>query len=289
MKRLVCAVLVTLGLLLALPTSSVSALGLKLAPLDYKTTLKAREHQQGFIDISNPSAQTVTVKTGVQAFKQIDNDGGLQFYDDKQVTDGVQLDMSSFDLGPRQALRMMFQIDANKLPTGDVFAAIFFTTEPKEPQSGVGQLVRVGTLLSIINQTPGQRSAEVTHLSIPLVQLSGTIDGSYSIKNTGRQNSGFYPTVSVSSWPGGPTKQVVSSLVFGGRERANDFTYQAGIGIHVVQIAYGNSKKSQVVITLTPWMIVFIAMIILLIAIELILLKRRRSQAHKKTPSTPAK
>jgi hypothetical protein len=258
----------------------VNALGLKVAPLEYKTTLQEDERKQGFIDISNPSTQPVSVKTSVQAFKQINNQGGLQFFEDKHIEKGITLDLSKFELGPRQAVRMPFVIDGTNLPAGDVYAAVFFTTEPKKKTNGVGQLVRVGTLLSIVNKTPGQRSAELTKLQLPFVQLNENASGSYSIKNSSSAG-GFYPEVSITSWPGGEDKKVQSSLLFSGHERSNDFTINTGYGIHLVEVSYGSSKKSAWVITAAPWMIMLLGVIIIIGLVELILIKKRRKLVRK--------
>ena len=276
-----------------IPHHGASALGLKVAPLEYKTTLKEGEQKQGFVDVSNPSSQIVSVRTSVQAFKQIDDDGGLQFYDDQAVAAGVKPELETFELGPREALRVFFTIDGNILPEGDIYAALFLTTEPKQAQNGLGQLVRVGTILSIVNKTPGDRSAKVTGLTLPFLQLSDTLNGTYRIKNTGKEGTGFYPTVRAVSLPGSTTKNVESSLVFGGRERSNDFTLSSGYGIHNVEIGYGDSKKSQWVIAVAPWMLIGLLLVIVVVGIELLLLKKRRKSKPKKHskshPSTPEK
>lgn len=284
MRVFVFAILFGIGMLSFFMPSNVSALGLKVAPLEYKTTIRASEVKQGFVDVSNPSSLAVTVKVNVQAFKQIDDDGGLQFYDDTQIQSGITPEMSDIELGPREAVRLFFTISGDKLPEGDVFAALFFTTDPKQAQSGVGQQVRVGTLLSLINKTPGDRSAEITKLNIPFFQLSSTVSGAYSVKNTASGTTGFYPTVKVSSWPAKTPKDVQSSLVFGGRERSNDFTYATGFGIHRLDVSYGDNKKSQWVVTIAPWMIILSLLIILIVGIELLLLKKRRKNRLKKTP-----
>ncbi len=265
---------------------TTSALGLKIAPLEYKTTLKKDERQQGFIDVSNPSSVPVTAQASVQAFKQINDDGGLQFYDDKQVQSGITLELTTIEMGAREAVRVAFTVNGSSLPEGDVYAAIFFTTDPKEPRNGVGQSVRVGTILSIINTTPGQRRAEVTKLDVPLVQFSDTASGAYSIKNTGNGSTGFYPTVKISGWPGGRPKTVEGSLLFAGRERSNDFSYASGFGIHRIEVAYGDSKKSRWVVSVAPWMLVLSLLVLLIILIELMLLKKRRTSAQKSPRST---
>ena len=275
MKPLFTSIIISLVIAM-MPGLPVEALGLKVAPLEYRSTLKDGEVQQGFVDVSNPSAQSITVKASVQAFKQIDDQGGLQFYDDQQVSAGVKLDVTSADLGPREALRLYFDIDSKALPEGEVFAAIFLTTDPKQPRNGVGQLVRVGTLLSIINKTPSEHSAEITKVTLPFVQLSNTVKGTYSIKNTGTEGTGFYPKVNVSSRPWGSNQQLEASLLFGGRERTNDFSVNAGLGLRYVEVSYGASKKGQWVVTVAPWMLIVALLILLVIGMEFALFRRRR-------------
>ena len=259
----------------------VSAAGLKVAPLEYKATLKENERKQGFVDVSNPSSQAVSVRSSVQAFRQINDDGGLQFYSDAQTESAIKTDISTFELGPREAVRVFFSIDAKGLPEGDVYAALFFSTEPVKPTNGVGQQVRVGTILSIINQTPGSRNAVVSSLSLPLLQLSDTLKGEYRIKNTGPKNTGFYPTVEVSSWPNGEARQIEGPLVFGGRERTSDLSYRTGYGIHRIDVRYGQSTSSRWVIAIAPWMIVAALLLLVVTGIELLLLKRRRKSLNK--------
>lgn len=293
MIRYLAAFFVFIGLGIVFTSADASALGLKIAPLEYKTTLKQDEVKQGFIDVSNPSSQAVNVRTSVQTFRQIDDDGGLQFFDDEQIASGIKLEVQTFELGPREAFRIFFTIDGKALPEGDVYAAIFFTTDPKQPRNGVGQLVKVGSILSIVNKTPGERKAIVTGISLPFIQLSTTVSGTYDIKNTGREGSGFYPTVNVTSWPSNQSKKLESSLVFGGRQRSNDFKYDTGFGIHRVEVVFGDSKKGQWVVTIAPWMLVLILLVIVVVGVELLLLKRRRKSSkkrpHKNTSLTPEK
>lgn len=287
MMKLFVLGLISASLVAVLATVPTNAQGLKIAPLEYKTTLAANEQQTGAIDISNPTGQSIHVRVNVQAFKQIDNNGGLQFYDDERIARGIRLERTELDLGAREAFRLSFRIDGTALPTGDVYAAIFFTTDPSMPRNGVGQLVRVGTILSIVNKTPGPRSALVTNVNIPFLQFSDTIQGTYTVKNTGPSDTGFYPTVDLAAWPGVKSHTADSSLVFGGRERENDFQFVTGFGIHYVTVSYDGSRKGQWVVTLAPWMLLAIIVIMLIVGIELLLLKRRRGSGHKITDATP--
>lgn len=226
----------------------MSALGLKVAPLDYTVTLKKGEKQKGFVDLSNPAGVKVRVKTSVQAFRQTDDRGSLTFFDDEQVSAGIKLDLDEFELGPREAVRMYFQVDSTKLPQGDVFAAIFFTTQPIKQGAGVTELLRLGTILSITNGTPGERKAEVVELSLPAVQFGDTIRGTYLVRNTGdpQKSTGFYPTVEVAVEPFRKELVQRGRLVFAGRTRENSFEIQSSrIGFYKVSASYLDSSKEQ--------------------------------------------
>src|SRR5689334_4309658 len=116
MKKLLL-VFILFGFLTTLLTSEVAnAATLRIAPLQYRTTLKKGETKKGFVDVNNPSNTTVRIVTQVQAFTQIDNNGGLQFYDNEQVAQGIKPDLSTFDLGAKETLRLYFSVDGTKLP-----------------------------------------------------------------------------------------------------------------------------------------------------------------------------
>lgn len=256
----------------------VSAQGLKIAPLEYKTNLKKDEKKKGFIDISNPSGQVLRTSVSVQAFRQVDDNGGLQFYDDPLVQRGITTNLDTLTLKPREAYRIFFTVDGRRLPQGDVYAAVFFSTAPKLPKSGVGQQVRVGTLLSIVNQTPGERDAEITGLVVPFLQFTDSITGSYTVKNTGDPEKGFYPTVNISSWPNGSKKQDNASLVFGQRSRTNDFSYTTGLGFHRITASYQNSSKYAWVLVLNPGIAIALLLVLIVVVAELILWRRRKKR-----------
>jgi len=280
-----CAVLLS-----CLMVAPVGALSLKVAPLEYRTELKVGEKKKGFIDISNPTTQTVSVVTSAQAFKQVDDSGTLRFYDDEQLSAGVQLDLDSFELGPRQAVRMYFQLDGTKLPSGDVYGAVFFTIDPKLPKNGVGQTIRVGTLLSIVNGTPGSREADVAGLSIPFLVIGDTIHGSYRIKNTAREGTatGFYPEVALSSLPFGEKKTQLSTLVFAGRTRENSFSLKLPLfGFYRIKAAYGDSSKSQWIFVAHPVaLIISVVLLLTLVMATKTVIRRRKGSTRAPTNTT---
>lgn len=249
---------------------SVGAISLRVAPLEYRTSLKQGEKKKGFIDVSNPSDQKVIVKTSAQAFKQIDDQGTIQFFDEERIAEGFMLDLDEFELGPKEAVRMYFLLDSTKLPSGDVFGAIFFTTNPTKATAGVGQAVKLGTILSVVNGTPGARQAAVTDLKVPFLHFNSDVQGSYSIKNTANPDkaTGFYPQVRLSTAPLGDTKEVSGKLVFAGRTRTNDFSLKLPpLGIYRVSAAYGSSSQSQWVVVAHPVALVIIAALLVVASI----------------------
>lgn len=262
MKKLVVLTLFFASLAAGFHAPVVDALGLKVAPLEYPVALKKGEKQKGFIDLSNPAGVAVRVKTSVQAFEQTDNKGTLRFYDDEAVSRGVKPDLDEFELGPREAIRMYFLVDGSELPSGDVFAAIFFTTQPVAKGAGVTELVRLGTILSIVNGTPSGRQAEISRLDIPTFQFGDTVRGSYAVKNTSdpKQSTGFYPSVVLAVDPFHEETVVRSRLVFANRVRDNSFELSTSrIGLHKISVSYGtNTKEKWVLILNTPVVVIFV-------------------------------
>lgn len=253
------------------------AVSLKVAPLEYRTSLTQGEKKKGFIDISNPSDQPMTVKTSAQAFRQIDDQGTIQFFDDEQISGGVQLDLDEFELGPKEAVRMYFLLDGTKLPAGDVFGAIFFTTSPSKATDGVGQSVRLGTILSVVNGTPGMRQAVITDLNLPQFSFTTELKGSYAIKNTADPDTatGFYPTVRLSAAPSGVAKEVAGKLVFAGRTRVNEFSYKLPpLGVYRIEARHGDSAQVRWVMVAHPTAIA--AIIALLVAVGIVWRNARR-------------
>lgn len=264
--------------------TAAHATSLRIAPIEYKARLATGEKKKGFVDISNPTDSVVTVQTSVQSFRQIADDGSLKFYNDKEVSGGIVPDLSSFELGPREALRMYFVIDGTKLPTGDVYVALLFSTIPSALNaSSISQSVRVGTLFSIVNTTPGARSGEITGLSLPRFTFSENISGTYSIKNTGNPDTetGFYPEVNIGFTPLGETHKTTGKLIFVGRTRTNTFTEHVfPFGIYKFTVSFDGSSKSQWVIVASP-LGICLTIAIVDAAVLIVVLRRRPGRTSK--------
>jgi hypothetical protein len=287
---LVVGAVVALGMSQGVAATDTPLQGLKVAPLSYSTSLKKGEKQKGVIDISNPSKETVTVTTSVRGFKQVGNDGSLEFFASEQLQQAITPDLQEFTLKGNEAMRMYFLLDGTKLPSGDVFATIFFSMNLPKPENGPTQSVRVGTLLFITNDTPGERQAEITSVSVPFMQATTTVNGSYTIKNTANPvtSTGFFPEVKVEHQPFYSNQPIKSSLVFAGRERSNSFSATVPWpGLYSFRISYGSSYKDVWVLVATPVQLAVagvVAFALLLGSIRLIRRRRYRVATDTGTP-----
>jgi hypothetical protein len=255
-----------------------SAASLTIQPLKYNEQLKNGEKKRGFIDVTNPTSQDVTLVSDVQGFRQVDNKGSLEFFDSEQLNAGVKLDYNEFKLSAGHTMRVVFEVDGSKLPSGNVFGVIFFQTKPGEQKnsSGSAQSVRLGTLLILTNGTPVSHSAKITSVLTSAFQFGNRIEGTYTIMNTdGAAETGFFPVVTISMEPLRLSKQQTSSLVFPGRERANTFFVESNrFGLYQLRVGYGSSMESRWVFVVTGfwrWLVpILIALIILaLIAVRI--------------------
>lgn len=238
------------GVLLALVGSVVvfghtaAAVSLKISPLRYDTTLGPGEKKKGFVDITNPTGDTVHLKLSVQAFRQSGNSGGLEFYDNDSLSAGVILDYTEATLGARETLHLAFVLDATKLPSGDNFAAIFAASIPAE-KGPAEQSVRVGTLLMITNGTQSAHTAVVQDLSGQLLQIGDGLHISFVVRNTGDSmlSTGFAPTISVKAWPY-VDDAVTGPLVFAGHSRDVEYVKNGNyLGLLAIKVKTGDSEQ----------------------------------------------
>ena len=258
---------------------------LQMQPLQYASDLRPGERQKGFVDITNPAPQAVTVELGVQGFKQANDKGELLFYDDERLRSGILLDYTEAEIPAHKTLRLYFVADSSKLPAGDVFAAIFARTKPtKEATTSV----RLGTLLLLTNGTPGAREATIESLAISPLQVGEGLAGKVAIKNTAppQSASGFFPKVTISLWPFGGSYEVKSPLVYAGNTRTISLA-QTGdyFGLYKITARHGESAKSQWVILVTGywrWLSIVLAVMAGSLAAGYIWWRRRKTLALKR-------
>jgi len=247
------AVVAVLGALL-IGAPAQAATSVKIQPLLYRDTLKKGEKKSGYVDVSNPNDAPTTYTFSVQAFRQVDDEGTLQFYDSEQVTSGLRLDVDKVLLEPKDVLRLHFTLDGARLPEGDVFAVIMAAAEPMLGD-GTAVSVRAGTLFALTNGTVASRRAEITELSVPWLQLGDGMRAQLRLKNTAPENqaTGFFPTIKVSAWPF-LNKEVSGPLVFAGHSRTVSLVYPGNYaGILWVRASAGSNEKTAVSIVVTGW------------------------------------
>lgn len=261
MRSWLLAAIISLSLGLIGATQASASPALKIQPLIYEEAIEKGEIKKGFIDISNPSQQKLNLVTSVEAFRQVDDKGNIEFYDSDEVEAGIKLDYDKFSLEPRGAMRLVFQVDGSKLPTGDVFAAIFISTDSSQA-STIEQNIRVGTLLILSNGTPSSHEATISGLSAPIFVFDGKINGSYTIKNQAKlgQATGFRPEVTIRLAPFGKTVAQKGPLVFAGRERSANFTLPSSlVGVYQLTVSTEGSQQSRLVFLMPAWSLLVLA------------------------------
>ena len=260
-------------------SSSAYSLGLKVTPLKYEEVLEVGEQKTGFVDVANPNDSDIIVQTSVEGFRQINNQGDLEFFEDERLEAGIEIDVDEFELGPREAARIQFDINTNNLPEGGVYAALFFQTETQgttDDISGIGTTARVGTLL-ILQNGEGDKIGKITDLSMPFWQFGTGIGGSLSFHNDETDKSiGFNPGLSMEVTPWGERVDQESGLVLPGVTRDFDIErrgdYFGILPITVYDDVTGEEVSTWVFAITGLWR--FILPFLLLTAVASLLLQR---------------
>ena len=276
------------GLLLAalapviLPlTARADAVGLRLAPLKYEQTITTTKPQQGFIDVANPSDASVNITTSVQGFSQTDTDGNLAYYDNPTLAAAITPDLTSFTLGPREAVRVAFTVNPAKLPPGGAYAVIFFRTVPvggAAADSYISQSAKVGTLLILNNGGQPLTGGTMTaHASLWQLGNGLTTSVNYTVPATA---IGLEPKLATTAYPWGKITPATTGLVLPGATRT--FTIKrpgSYCGIIPLKITDQITKKTTTVwiVAITGWYQTLVVLIIgLLVALGLRHIRRER-------------
>ncbi len=294
MKKFIILTIGAIGVLVgsSLLPRTAAASGMSIAPLEYKATLKNDEFKKGYVDIVNPTLSTIDAELSVQAFRQINDQGGLEFYDNPAIASGIKLDLDNVELGPGEGARIYFQLDASKLPSGDVFAAIF--AGPAANKKGVLSVpsARVGTLLMIENGTPPPHHAEVQNIDTNWLQIGDEVTARLLVKNTdpsGGSALGFSPKINIALSPYS-SRSVDGPLVFAGRSREVSYREVGSyFGPLLISASINGKSTSRLVFAITGYWRWLAPLILVILAIVLVVLRRfiMRSKNHnKKTINT---
>lgn len=262
-----------LSIFLSTQTTPVHAFGLKVSPLKYEEQLKLGAEKTGYVDVSNPGDFNVTVGTEVQAFRQINTDGDLEFYDDEQTQKGVEVDVDEFQLAPREAARIYFAIDSNQLPEGGVYAAILFSTEENQADkletSAIGTTSRVGTLLILENGDKGVKKGGIRNINLPFWQFGKGIKGDVDFAAADQEKSIAFEPGLRSSLPIAGERDMEGGLVFPGNTRRFELDRTGGyFGVFPVEVTdevTGDSERTWVFALTGIWQIIIPFIVLILV------------------------
>lgn len=289
-KYLASLFVVALGYMLLTSQPVSAADSLQVRPLLYQETIEKNQAKRGAIDIANGSEIDAEYSLSVRLFRQASNDGSLEFYDNPDVTDGIQLDITEVALKSKEVARVTFGVDGAKLPEGDIFAVIFVTTKHATTPHAIVPAAQVGTLLILQNGTPGPRQAEIQDLALPQIQTGDKIKGTVTVRNPAAANvsTGFFPQMSVKVEPWGAASQFNGPLVYASKARTFDFSVPSNqFGFFKVTVTANNASQSQYVFLITGvWRtivgIVLIALFIVAVGLTIWRVLRRRKRRKSK-------
>lgn len=250
MKRFITALVLAAGIVGVSHSQPAGASSISLQPSIVKGALGTGEKQKGYVDVINPGSSKIIVSLSVQAFRQKDDTGAVEFYDDAQVTRGLKLDLSEVELNGHEALRLYYQADAAVLPAGDVLAAIFATVKPVA-NAPAAQAVRVGTLLVLQNTETPKRQLAVSDLSASPLQLGSSLQAEFALRNDAPPVNAFFPEITVGTSPYG--RQVVEGpLVTSGHQRTISYVKSGDyLGPVKVTVSVDGGQKSVWVFAVT--------------------------------------
>lgn len=245
------------------PPVWASAPALKVSPLKYQEIIPADTPKLGFIDVSNPSDVTIRVVSEVQAFRQLNLEGDLEYFPDQRLADGIKLASTDFELGSREAARIGFTIDPLKLGKGGAFGAVFFRTVPPASQAGDGSTittsVRVGTLLVLNVGNEIKAEGKMRKLSLPWLQIGPGLAGTLEYANTASLAGAvaFNPALDIKAGPWGRASRVEGPLVLPGNTRRMEFakpgSYLGILPVSITDNVTGQKHRAWVLAVTGYW------------------------------------
>ncbi len=241
--------------------ANAGSTSLQVAPLQYEAKLESGKVSTGFIDVANPTGTTITIQSSVRGFKQTGTDGGLEFFDDPILAAAIKPGLTEFALGPREAVRVVFSVDATKLPQGGVYAAIFFNTAPPRESAShsyIAEIANIGTLLLLTNGEGSTHQGQVQGLMLKHWQWGSSLEGAFSFTNTDHtaQPVGFKPQLNVRVMPWGHRQDTETGFVLPGTTRQFSFTRPgAYFGLLTVTVADADTgtHTTSWVLACTGW------------------------------------
>jgi hypothetical protein len=275
-----------LTLWLAIPFSATASLPeLKLSPLEIQEHLELGHPKIGYVEASNPTSTTAHITIEVQAFRQINDRGQLDYYNDQRIVAGIVPAQNSFDLGARETVRLKFSVDPNKLGPGGAYGVIFMrVTSGEQAASQINTSARIGTLLILDVAGKGTKSGQLTNVSINHAGYGATQLGiNFNFKNTGSGQSGlaYAPALQFRLGWSGPYHDVTGPFVFPGRTRVQTINLNAGSHVGLVPFRIEDIGSGHIT---TRWLFIVsgdwtwrLPIILMLISLVIFLWYKRRA------------
>lgn len=293
MKHLVRFITGLVGLvalsIIGSPTALASTTSLQIAPLQYEAALEGGKVSTGYVDVANPTGTSILIKSSVRGFRQTGIDGQLEFFDDPILTAAIQPGLTEFRLGPREAVRVVFSVDAAKLPKGGIYAAVFFqTAAPQESNSHsyIAEVANVGTLLLLTNGEGSTHQGLVHDLKLKVWQYTPSLSGTFAFTNTDRTAKpvGFKPQFVAQITPWGKKHTLENGFVLPGSQRQFSFnlngSYLGPLPVTITDTDTGSHTTSWVLACTGN----FRWLMPLILAVVLILIFRRWRQRRRQAP-----
>lgn len=255
MRRLILGMLIALAMA-AIPHGAQAAAALKIAPLQYRANIPVDQIQSGVVDVSNPSDGQVEVIAEVQAFRQVDQQGNLQFYDDEALKKAVAIDISNFKLGPREAARISFRLDPRQVGRSGIYGALLFRTAAIDTRGNISTIqssARVGTLL-IIQAGEGTQRGQITAARTPLVQFGNALRTNLDYRNvtSDAKAVAFNPSLKIKGGFWGGAQRSDAGLVMPGTTRAIDASRTGNyLGLTPIKIQDQSAENRPAITTWT--------------------------------------
>lgn len=259
---------------------------LRLSPLKYTEHLELGHTKIGFIEASNPTGTPTTASLEVQAFRQINDRGELEYYDDERLSSAVTPALKTFTLGPREAVRIRFDIDPNKLGPGGAYGVIFLKVSSGDvAASQINTAARIGTLLILDVAGDGTTQGRLSNLSAPgfVYGSAPLVTANYSFTNTGSGPKALAYAPKLTATLGSVKTPAAGPFVFPGRTRPGSITVrpQNQIGlvnftIHDTSAGHGAPLSRWMFVVTGFWTWLSPVLIIIIAAAAFTIFKYRR-------------
>lgn len=263
---------------LCAPNYGQAQVGLSLFPVKFNLKVEPGKTYSDTVTVINPNDFSIGVKPEIENVSGGD-EGSIDLVE-RDIPHGLSawmfMDMSSFDLGPKERKQIPFTISIppNGEPGGHYGALLFRSIPPGgAPQSGVGLSGRIGSVIlaEVLGET--RRSGEIDSFVGPARYISrGPVEFSFKIKNSG--NGHFEPTgaVAISNWFTNETEiPFESRVVFPDHVRTFGVEWPAKYGFGrmtaVLSVNMPNNEVATSTLTffMFPWQEASIILLIILI------------------------